>query len=62
VADAGRSGLSVVTSDAFVVAASPPEAVRVSLGVVRDSSVLGRALGLLAALLDGRPAAASTIV
>lgn len=61
VAQARRSGLSIVASDAFAVVPSPPEAVRVSLGVARDRAVLERALRLLAALLARRPAA-STIV
>jgi hypothetical protein len=51
-----------VASDAFAVEVPPPEAVRVSLGVAQDRYVLERALGLLSALLRGRPTAASTIV
>jgi DNA-binding transcriptional MocR family regulator len=62
VAHARRSGLSLVASDDFAVVPSPPEAVRVSLGVARDCGVLERALGLLSALLARRPAAVSTVV
>jgi DNA-binding transcriptional MocR family regulator len=62
VAHASRSGLSIVASDAFAVSGWPPEAVRVSLGIASDRDVLRRALELLAAILVGRPAAASMIV
>lgn len=51
VTQALRSGLSVVSSDAFATTSEPPEAVRVSLGVVPDRSQLDRALRLLGDLL-----------
>ncbi len=56
-----HSGLSVVPSDAFATTARPPEAVRVSLGVVPDRERLERTLQHLAFLLD-RPAAAASVI
>ena len=61
-ATAHQSGLSIVASDAFAVTSTPPEAVRISLGVAPDRNVLERALRVLAALLLRRPTAASTVV
>ena len=58
VAEARRSGLAIVPSDAFVTGDAAPEAVRVSLGIALDRGVLERGLRLLAALLARRPAAA----
>lgn len=60
VAHALHSGLALVSSDAFATGAQPPEAVRVSLGVVPDRQQLERALHMLAGLLNRR--AASTLV
>ena len=61
VARARESGLSIVPSDAFALTAVPPEAVRLSLGIARDTELLGRALGVLAAIL-ARPAGLGAIV
>lgn len=61
VAQALHSGLSVVASDAFATAGRPPEAVRVSIGVVPDRATLERALQRLAYLLD-RPASAPSVI
>lgn len=54
-------GLAVVPSDAFATAARPPEAVRVSLGVVPDREQLERALARLARLIERQPGPASII-
>lgn len=61
VAQALHSGLSVVASDAFATGATPPEAVRVSIGVVPDRDRLERALHRLARLLDRKASAGSVI-
>lgn len=60
-AQAGRSGLAIVPSDAFSVV-EPPEAVRVALGAAPTRAVLERALRVLAALLAGGGGAASAVV
>jgi DNA-binding transcriptional MocR family regulator len=56
-----HSGLSVVPSDAFATAERPPEAVRVSLGVVPDRERLDHALQRLAFLIERKPASTSII-
>lgn len=55
------SGLSVVPSDAFATTGEPPEAVRVSLGVISDRQQLEQALQQLANLVGRRAAAAPVI-
>ncbi len=55
-------GLAVVPSDAFAVSASPPEAVRLSLGAAADQARLRRALELVADALGRSPAFLSTVV
>jgi len=49
---AGRSGVAIVPSSVFSVAATPAEAVRVSLGVAPDRAALEDALTLLADLIS----------
>lgn len=61
VAQALQSGLSIVASDAFATNDQPPEAVRISLGIVPDLSSLERALKLLTGLLGRRAATAPVI-
>jgi DNA-binding transcriptional MocR family regulator len=49
---ADRSGIAIVPSSIFSVAAMPAEAVRVSLGVAPDRAALEDALTLLANLIS----------
>lgn len=61
VSQALQSGLSIVGSDAFATDEAPPDAVRLSLGILPDMASLERALRLLAGLLGRRVAAAPVI-
>jgi DNA-binding transcriptional MocR family regulator len=54
-------GVGVVGSDAFAIAA-PPEAVRLSLGVVSSRDELRQCLQLIADLLGEQPAFSATVV
>ena len=56
-----HSGLAVVPSDAFATTGRPPDAVRVSLGIVPDRQQLDRALQRLAFLIERKPASTSII-
>jgi DNA-binding transcriptional MocR family regulator len=56
-----RSGLAVVGSDAFAVAANPPQGLRISLGAARNRAELAEGLRLLASALRV-PAARRQIV
>ena len=58
---AGRSGVAIVTASAFATSPTPPEAVRVSLGVAPDRAALSDGLSLLAGLL-GQPSLAARAV
>lgn len=55
-------GLAVVTSDAFAVTRSPPEAVRIGLGAAAGRDDLRWVLETVADALDQSPAVASTVV
>ena len=61
-AHARPSGLGIVASDAFAVAAPAPEAVRVCLGGVADRAETARALEFLADALAQSPAIASGVI
>lgn len=61
VGQALHSGLAVVPSDAFATREQPPEAVRVSLGVVPTRERLERALQRLAHLVERRPTSSPVI-
>lgn len=62
-ASRGRSaGLGVVGSDAFCVAGTPPEAVRLCLGGPSTRQQIARGLDVLAHALEGSPALASTYI
>ncbi|KWR89873.1 GntR family transcriptional regulator [Cupriavidus sp. IDO] len=54
--------LRVTPSDAFWDGANPPNAIRISLGGVRDRAQLSQALRKLAALLERRPAPGPELV
>lgn len=59
---ADRSGVAIVPSAAFAVAASPVEAVRLSLGVAPDRAALEDALTLVAGLLSQPSPATRAVV
>jgi DNA-binding transcriptional MocR family regulator len=59
---ADRSGISIVPSSIFSVAAMPVEAVRVSLGVAPDRAALEDALTLLANLISQPSLATRAVV
>ncbi|MDB5524569.1 MAG: putative HTH-type transcriptional regulator [Rhizobium sp.] len=59
---ADRSGVAIVPSSAFSIAAQPPEAVRISLGVAPDRPALEDALTLLASLIDQPSLATRAVV
>lgn len=59
---ADRSGVAIVPSAAFAVAASPVEAVRLSLGVAPDRAALEDALTLIAGLLSQPSPATRAVV
>jgi DNA-binding transcriptional MocR family regulator len=59
---AGRSGIAIVPSSAFAIAASVPEAVRISLGVAAEREALFPPLKLLANLVAQPMLAAKAIV
>jgi DNA-binding transcriptional MocR family regulator len=62
-ASQGRSaGLGVVSSDAFCVAGTPPEAVRLCLGGPSTRQQITHGLEILAHALEGSPALASTYI
>lgn len=62
-ASQGRSaGLGVVASDAFCVAGSPPEAVRLCLGGPSTRQQVAHGLEILAHVLEGSPALASSYI
>jgi DNA-binding transcriptional MocR family regulator len=59
---ARAEGLAVAASDVFNAGANPPNAIRVSLGGVRERADLAAALRTLARLLARRPGAGPAIV
>ncbi|MEE7494479.1 PLP-dependent aminotransferase family protein [Methylobacterium oryzae] len=62
-ASQGRSaGLGVVGSDAFCVAGTPPESVRLCLGGPSTRQQIAHGLEMLAHALEGSPALASTYI
>lgn len=62
-ASQGRSaGLGVVASDPFCVAGAPPEAVRLCLGGPSTRAQITQGLEMLAHVLEGSPALASTYI
>ncbi|HEV7813912.1 MAG TPA: hypothetical protein VGP06_02275, partial [Janthinobacterium sp.] len=53
---ARAQGLAVTSSDAFYAGARPPNAIRISLGGIRERSRLAAALRKLSQLLARKPA------
>jgi len=56
------AGISVVSSEAFAIAPTPPEAVRLGLGAASDIDVLKRSLSHIADLLSQTPANMTMVV
>lgn len=62
VAHAGRRGVRLTPTEAFVVGRAPtPHAIRVCLGAARDRPQLDRALAVIAEILEGPPDAGSVV-
>ena len=59
---ADRSGVAIVPSSAFSIVGSPPEAVRVSLGLARDRGALEDALMRLASIISQPSLATRAVV
>jgi DNA-binding transcriptional MocR family regulator len=55
-------GLAAVASEAFAIATTPPNAVRISLGAASDTDQLRQLLELVAATLAQPPEVLSTVI